>query len=67
MSKVFRVKLWNDSGIPEELRKYCDDHNTTINAFANEAIAEKLRKMDVHTMTIAEIEEAERGWNNCEQ
>ena len=60
MARVYRVKLWNDTGIPEELRRYCADHDITINAFANQAIAEKLRKMDVHSMSVEEIENAER-------
>ena len=61
MQKSYRVKIWNDTGIPEELQKYCKDHGMSTNAFVNKAIAEKLQNMDVHSMTIAEIEEAERG------
>ena len=61
MAKVFRVKLWNDSGIPQELQRYCADHGITVNAFVNNAIAEKLNRMDVHSMTIEEIEDLERG------
>lgn len=61
MPKSFRVKIWNDCGIPDELKRYCKDRNESVNAFVNKAIAEKLQKMDVHSMTIAEIEEAERG------
>lgn len=61
LSKSFRVKIWDDCGIPDELRRYCRDHNESVNAFVNKAIAEKLKRMDVHSMTIAEIEEAERG------
>ena len=64
MPRVFRVKLWSDSGIPSELQRYCDEHGVTINAFVNVAIAEKLSRMDVHSMTIAEIEDAERRCNN---
>jgi len=58
--RSFRVKIWNDTGIPEELRRWCDDHGVSVNAFVNEAIAEKLQRIDVHSMTIAEIEEVER-------
>ena len=58
--RSFRVKIWDDTGIPEELRKWCADHSESVNAFVNQAIAEKLQKMDVHSMTIAEIEEVER-------
>lgn len=61
MQKSYRVKIWNDCGIPEELRKYCMDHGVSVNAFVNQAIAEKLQRMDVHSMTVAEIEEVERG------
>ena len=61
MPKSFRVKIWDDTGIPEELRRWCKDHCMSVNAFVNMAIAEKLQKMDVHSMTIAEIEEVERG------
>ena len=61
MPKSFRVKIWNDCGIPDELKRYCEDHNESVNAFVNKAIAEKLQRMDVHSMTIAEIEEAEGG------
>ena len=60
MSKVIRVKIWNSTGIPEAMRKYCDDHGISMNEFAKRAIAEKLAKMDVHSMTIAEIEAIER-------
>lgn len=61
LPKSFRVKIWDNCGIPEELRRYCRDHNESVNAFVNKAIAEKLERMDVHSMTIAEIEGAERG------
>ena len=64
MPRVFRVKLWNDSGIPAELQRYCADHGITVNAFVNQAITEKLQRMDVHSMTVAEIEEIERGRND---
>lgn len=67
MAKVYRIKLWNDSGIPDALRNFCTDHGVTVNAFVNEAIAEKLSRMDVHSMTIAEIEDAERRWKDGEQ
>lgn len=59
--RSYRVKIWDDTGIPEELRKWCNDHSESVNAFVNKAIAEKLQKMDVHSMTIEEIEEVERG------
>ena len=55
------VKIWNDTGIPEELRRCCDETGVSVNAFVNKAIAEKLQRMDVHSMTIAEIEEVESG------
>lgn len=58
--RSFRVKIWDDTGIPDELRRWCAEHGESVNAFVNKAIAEKLQKMDVHSMTIAEIEEAER-------
>lgn len=66
MARVFRVKLWNDSGIPAELQRYCEEHGISVNAFANQAIAEKLQRMDIHSMTIAEIEVIERGQSNAE-
>lgn len=66
MARVFRVKLWNDSGIPAELQRYCEEHGISVNAFANQAIAEKLERMDVHSMTIAEIEVIERSKSNAE-
>lgn len=59
--KSYRVKIWDDSGIPAELKRYCDEKGMSTNAFVNKAIAEKLERMDVHSMTIAEIEEVERG------
>lgn len=59
--RSFRVKIWNDTGIPDELRRYCKEKSVSINAFVNAAIAEKMQKMDIHSMTISEIEEAERG------
>lgn len=61
MQKSYRVKLWDDTGIPDELRRCCEENGMSVNAFVNKAIAEKLQRMDVHSMTIAEIEEAERG------
>ena len=61
MEKSFRVKIWNDTGISEELRRCCAETGLSVNAFVNKAIAEKLQRMDVHSMTIAEIEEVERG------
>lgn len=61
MQKSYRVKIWNDTGIPEELQKCCKHSGKSVNAFVNEAIAEKLQKIDVHSMTVAEIEEVERG------
>lgn len=61
MPKVLRVKIWNDTGIPEAMQKYCDDHNISMNELAKRSIAEKLARIDVHSMTIAEIEDAERG------
>lgn len=64
MSRVFRIKLWNDSGIPSDLREYCDKCGISVNAFVKMAIAEKLERMDVHSMTIAEIEEREKEYNN---
>jgi len=67
MAKVYQIKLWNDSGIPDALRNYCNVHGMTFNAFVNIAIAEKLSRMDVHSMTIAEIEDAEKRWNDGER
>lgn len=61
LPKCYRVKIWDDSGIPEELRRCCNDLGISVNAFVNQAIAEKLQKMDVHSMTIEEIEEVERS------
>ena len=61
MYKDYSVRIRIDSGIPTELRRYCEEHNIQISKFANIAIAEKLQKMDVHSMSIAEIEEVERG------
>lgn len=58
--RSFRVKIWDDTGIPEELKRWCNDHGESVNAFVNKAIAEKLQQMDVHSMTVEEIEEAER-------
>lgn len=57
--RSYRIKVWNDTGIPGELRRWCEDHASSVNAFVNQAIAEKLQRMDIHSMTIAEIEEAE--------
>jgi len=61
LSKSYRVKIWNDTGIPAELERYCKEKGVSVNAFVNKAIAEKLERTDAHSMTIAEIEEAERG------
>ena len=59
----FNVKLWNDTGIPDALRKYCNDHNMTAAQFVNMAVDEKLSNMDVHSITISEIEEVEQEYN----
>ena len=62
--RIYRVKLWDDTGIPEAMRRWCDDHGKSVNAFVNQAIVEKLRGMDVHSMTVEEIEEVERRYND---
>ena len=59
--KEYSVKIRLDSGIPDEIRRYCEEHSMRFSEFVNLSIAEKLQKMDVHSMTIAEIEEVERG------
>lgn len=59
-TRKYRIKIWNDTGIPDAIRRYCKDHSVSVNAFANQAISEKLQNMDVHSMTIEEIMEAEK-------
>lgn len=59
--RSYRVRVWDDSGIPEELLRCCANNAESVNAFVNRAIVEKLKRMDVHSMTVAEIEEVERG------
>ena len=55
----FKVRIWEDTGIPQALRKYCEDHKMSPKEVANAAIAEKISRMDIHSMSIAEIEEVE--------
>ena len=59
--RSFRVRIWNDTGVPEELIRCCENNMESVNTFVNRAIAEKLKRMDVHSMTVDEIEEAERN------
>ena len=61
MQKEIRVKIWNDTGIPDAILEYCSAKKISVNDLARQAIAEKLSRMDVHSMTIAEIEAIERG------
>ena len=59
--RSYRVRIWNDTGVPEELLRCCANNKESLDAFVKRAVAEKLKRMDVHSMTIEEIEEVERG------
>lgn len=59
--RSYWVRIRDDSGIPEELLRCCANNAESVNAFVNRAIAEKLKRMDVHGMTVEEIEEVERS------
>ena len=61
MPKVYRVKIWEDTGIPRAMQKYCETFGISMNELAKRAISEKLSRMDVHSLTIAEIDSIERG------
>lgn len=61
VQKLLSVKIWNDTMLPDAMQKYCCDHNISLTDLAKISIAEKLARTDIHSMTIEEIEEAERG------
>lgn len=57
----YTVRIADESGIPGALRDYCGKKQIPFNAFIAESVAEKLERMDVHSLSIAEIEAIERG------
>ena len=60
MQREFAVTFNAESGIAQALRKYCKSEGIPVNRFIVETIAEKLRGMDIHSKSIAEIEEMEQ-------
>jgi len=60
----YTISVSDDTGIPEALRFHCEKNGISINSFIAESIAEKLSRMDVHSLSIAEIMEIERGDDN---
>lgn len=60
-SFTYTVRISDDTGIPQLMRRFCNNTGTSINNFIAESITEKLSRMDVHSLSIAEIEEIERG------
>lgn len=61
MQRKYAITFNAESGIAQALRKYCEDNSMPVNKVIVETIAEKLRSMDVHSLSIAEIEEIEDG------
>ena len=63
MGKEYSVSIRNDTGIAQAMEKYCEENNISLNGFMVQAVKEKLAKMDVHSMSLTEIEDAEREYN----
>lgn len=61
---TYTVRIADNTGIPKALRNFCGNHGVSVNSFIAESIAEKLSHMDVHSLSIAEIEQIERGEMN---
>jgi len=59
----YTLRVPENSGIPKAIKDYCGKTNTSVNALISQSIAEKLSAMDVHSLSIAEIEEIEREAN----
>lgn len=57
----YTVRIADNTGIPKIMRSHCEKNGITINSFITDSIAEKLSRMDVHSLSIAEIEDIERG------
>ena len=60
----YTVRIADKTGIPDALRNFCEKNGVPINSFIAESVAEKLSRMDVHSLSIAEIEAVERGKMN---
>lgn len=63
-SFLYTVRIADKTGIPDALRNFCEKNCVSINSFIAESISEKLSRMDVHSLSIAEIEAIERGEMN---
>ena len=61
MSREYKIRIWEDTGIPEAMRKYCKANDMKMAELVRKSIAEKLERMDVHSLSIAEIEAIDRG------
>ena len=60
MQRKFAITFNAESGIAQALRKYCKENGVPENRFIAETVAEKLRTIDVHSLSVAEIEEIEK-------
>jgi len=60
MQRKFAITFNAESGIAQALRKYCRENGVPENRFIVETVAEKLRTINVHSLSVAEIEEIEK-------
>lgn len=61
MQRQFAITFNAETGVAQALRRYCEQNGIPINRFIVETVAEKLQRMDIHSLSIAEIEEIESG------
>lgn len=59
MQRKFAITFNAESGVAQALRKYCKENGVPENKFIAETVAEKLRSIDVRSLSIAEIAEIE--------
>ena len=64
MVRNYIVSIRRDTGIAQAMEKYCEQKGLPLNGFMVQAVREKLTGMDVHSMTVDEIEERERDYND---
>ena len=65
MQRQFAITFNAETGVAQALRKYCEQNGIPINRFIVETVSERLRDMDIHSLSIAEIEEIEK-WQKIE-
>lgn len=59
MQRHYTVVFQSESGVAQALKEYCEENGISVNSFIEQTVAEKLRNLDVRSMSIAEIERIE--------